>query len=165
MIVTINTDASFNKDFKRGSFAFWIVCNEFKITRSGVLRKQCSRPEIAEFRCLINAFHVLLTQDVSRVKKIIVNTDCLNVIHLLTKNKEAIRKYRLASWGNNLVLQLDLLIGNKRNKIEIEYRHVKSHETTVGARNYVNDWCDRNAKQELRIAIYQQKLSIKSDLN
>jgi ribonuclease HI len=149
MIVTINTDASFHQQKQRGSFAFWIVCNEFKITRSGILRKKCHRPEQAEFRCIINALHVLLTQDLKNVKKIIVNTDCLNVIHLLTKNKNAITRYRLGSWGNNLVLRFEMMLGQLNRKIEVEYRHIKSHEHTDTAKNWVNDWCDKNAKKAL----------------
>lgn len=155
MIVTINTDASWHPKYETGAFAFWIVCNDFKITRSGVLRKKCSRPEIAEFRCLINAFHVLFTQDVSKVKKIIVNTDCLNIIHLLKKDKKAITQYRLGSWGNHLVMQLDLLMGKYKSKIEVEYRHIKAHTTTEGAKNWVNDWCDKSAKAALWASINQ----------
>ena len=153
MIVTINTDASYSKQHKIGAFAFWIVCNDFKITRSGALRKQCHRPEVAEFRCIINAFHVLYTQDLSNVTKIIVNTDCLNVIHFCTKNKEAIRKYNLGIWGTQLVAKLEVITGSIKRKIPIEWRHVKSHVTTEGARNWVNDWCDKSAKQELRKAL------------
>lgn len=150
MNVTINTDASFSKKHQRGSFAFWIVSNNFKILKSGIIRKKCSRPEIAEFRCIINALHVLFREDCSMVRLITINTDCLNVIHLVTNNKEAIRKYRLASWGDMLVHRMDALIRqNGYSHIKIEMKHVVSHNGTPDARSYVNDWCDKEAKKKI----------------
>lgn len=154
MIVTINTDASFSQKHQRGSFAFWIVSDRFKLLKSGLLRRQVSSPQIAEFRCIINAFHVLLNEDVSDVHKIIVNTDCLNVIHLIKGDKENIRRYRLASWGSNLVSTLEqMLIAKRLNPSIIEMRHVKAHTDNTDARSYVNDWCDREAKRHLGLWI------------
>lgn len=150
MIVTINTDASFSRKHERGSFAFWIVCNDFKILKSGIIKKRCIRPEIAEFRCIVNALYVLSQQDTKKITRIIINTDCLNVIHLLTKNKDAIQQYKLASWGNYLVLAFQTLLLKFGSKCKVEYRHVRSHVTTEGARNWVNDWCDREAKKSLQ---------------
>jgi hypothetical protein len=39
MVVTINTDASFSRKYNVGSYAFFILCNEFKIAKSGTSRK------------------------------------------------------------------------------------------------------------------------------
>lgn len=150
MIVTINTDASYHPYFKVGAYAFWIISNEGRICHSGSLKKKINRPEQAEFKCIINAFHVLGKQRYKNISKIIVNTDCLNVIHLVQGNKEAIQKYRLASWGNHLVTEL-FLTKRKFNlqKIECEFRHVKAHADTESKRTWVNDWCDRQAKYHL----------------
>lgn len=41
MLVTINTDASFHPKYKVGAFAFWVVSNQFKITKSGYLKEMC----------------------------------------------------------------------------------------------------------------------------
>ncbi len=150
MIVTINTDASFNFEENRGSFAFWIVCNKGKLAKSGMIRRKCSRPEKAEFRCIINAVYCLSKADITGITKIIINTDCLNVIHLVKGNKKAIQKYGLASWGNDLVSRLSFLMMEKNlRKATIEMRHVKSHQSTSTAREWVNDWCDKEAKKQL----------------
>lgn len=151
MIVTINTDASFSKTHQIGSFAFWIVSNEFRIKQAGLLRKKVKRPEIAEFRCIINALHVLYNSDCSKVTRIIVNTDCLNVIHLVKNDKQAIERYRLKRDGfPELVKTLKTLKNqSKIPLVPIELRHVKAHTGSSDARSYVNDWCDRKAKAAL----------------
>lgn len=157
MIVTINTDASFNLKHQIGTFAFWIVSNEFKILKSGALRKKVTRPEIAEFRCIINALHVLFNEDCSRVKKIIVNTDCLNVIHLVNKDKKAIARYGLKSWGIPLVSKLEELRSKNPlvKSIPVELRHVRSHTGIGDARSYVNEWCDTEAKKRMNERLQQ----------
>ena len=75
MIVTINTDASLGEKYSLGTYAFWITCIKFKILKSGVLRKKANRPEVAEFRCIVNALHVALNQDCKDASLIIINTN------------------------------------------------------------------------------------------
>jgi hypothetical protein len=148
MIVTINTDASFSKFHKRGSFAFWIVCNDFKIIKSGILRKKVSTPSVAEFKCIINAFHILYNENLKNVSKIIVNTDCLNVIHIINNDKFYISRYRL-SYLLELIKPYKNLI-SKYPEIKIEFRHVKAHTGVNNARSWVNEWCDTHAKLQLK---------------
>lgn len=156
MIVTINTDASFSNRHKRGTFAFWINSNRFVIQKTGILRKKCSRPEIAEFRCIINAIHTLGKQNTIGLKKIIINTDCLNVIHLIKKDKEAIRKYQLQSFGSMLVFRFEeVLRSHKLHKAILDLRHVRSHTGADDARSYVNEWCDTEAKKQMDILVNQ----------
>jgi ribonuclease HI len=151
MIVTINTDASFSHHHKRGSFAFWIVCNQGRYCQSGLLRDKCDRPEIAEFRCIINAVYTLGKMQYSGISKVIINTDCLNVIHLINNDVRMIRKYKLLQWSGNLVKRYNkarkgALLGD----IPVEFRHVKAHVGTGTARQWVNDWCDRAAKNVIK---------------
>lgn len=156
MIVTINTDASFNFKHQIGSYAFWITSDMGRVQQSGLLRKKVSRAEIAEFRCIINAVHVLGLQNWKNIKKIIINTDCLNVIHLLKKDKINIKKYALASWGTYLtIIFFTALRNHKLIKIPIEYRHVESHVDITDKRTYVNDWCDKAAKEVIRKQIHK----------
>lgn len=145
MIVTINTDASHHSDAKIGGYAFWIVCNEFRIVKSGALKNKCARPEIAEFMCIINAVHLLFQSKPSKITKVVVNTDCLNVIHLLKGDKNAIRKYGLETWGAPLVKIFYKIAGDTK----FEFRHIRSHQHTNTPRNWVNDWCDKEAKKAM----------------
>lgn len=151
MIVTINTDASFSRSLQRGSYAFWIVSNMGKVAKSGMLKKKIHRPEQGEFHCILNALHTALNQDWRNIDKIIINIDCLNVIHLMNKNKEAIIKYNLRSWGDYLVHRFDMMLREKKmlGKVQVEFRHIRAHQSTESRKQWVNDWCDRNAKEQL----------------
>ncbi len=151
MIVTVNTDASFSREHERGAYAFWIKSDEFKIQKSGMLKEKIARAEIAEFQCLINALWALADEDVlQKTKRIIVNTDCLNVIHLLQYNEAAIKRWGLLKWGEGYRDKLEMTAMGRFKNATIEYRHVKAHETTGTAKTWVNDWCDRKAKEALR---------------
>jgi len=126
MLVTINTDASFHPSLKYGAYAFWAICNDFKITKSGVFRKKCQNPDDAEAKCIINALTVILTAH-KGITKIIINTDSLNAIAYLTKDETHIKKYRLSMPKMRQFQQLLTLLPILKNRIEIEYRHVKAH--------------------------------------
>ena len=152
MLVTINTDASFIQGF--AGYAFWMVCNEFKVLKAGVLRGKVKRPEIAEFKCVINALHILFKNDCKNVTKIIINTDCMNVIHCCQDNKAEIKKYGLNVKEFPELTDMFKKIMKGKN-IEVEFRHVKSHTGINDARSYVNQWCDREAKKHAIIRFNQ----------
>ena len=142
MLVTVNTDASFHPDSKHGAYAFWIVCDEFRLKRSDVFKTKCRNPDDAEARCIINALSALKNRPDIRI---IVNTDSLNAIALLTNNKKHIRRYM----GNRKWTHITKAF-KKLNLSNIEFRHVKAHSGKGDKRSYVNEWCDRKAKSELR---------------
>lgn len=152
MLVTINTDASFHPKLKYGAYAFWAVCDDFKITKSGVFRKKCIDPDDAESKCIINALTVILKAH-KGITKIIINTDSLNAIAYLTKDKNHINKYRL-SMSKMRQFQLCLSLLPMPKNLKIEYRHVKAHSGVEDKRSYVNEWCDLEAKKQLRRVIY-----------
>ena len=70
MIVTINTDASFHPEYSIGAYAFWIVCNQGKIVRSGELKKAENSTD-AEIRCIANALHCLKRSHFTGISKIV----------------------------------------------------------------------------------------------
>ena len=161
MITTITTDASYSWSLHRGSYAFWIVSNSGKIAKAGMLKQKVTRAEQCEFMCIINALHVLSTQDWGKTTKIIINTDCLNVIHLVKRNKELIRRYNL-KWGKNLVHKMEQLIyHSKLRGAEVEFRHIKAHQEISTSRQWVNDWCDKEAKRSLMKFVRQHEINPK----
>jgi ribonuclease HI len=147
MLVTINTDASFHPILKYGAYAFWAICNDFKITKSGVFRKKCQTPDDAEAKCIINALTVILKSH-KGISKIIINTDSLNAIAYLTKDTFHISKYGLSLSKMRQFQQCLTIL--PINKTKIEYRHVKAHSGINDTRSYVNEWCDYEAKKQLR---------------
>jgi ribonuclease HI len=154
MLVTINTDASFHHKYKKGAFAFWIVSDRGKWAHCGPLKGECANPTLAELMCIINSLYVLfLKTDWKNINKIIINTDSLNSIMVLENDRAGIAKYGLhdkyyATYRQRLK-HLKKKYSATGYKGIIEFRHVKSHSGTEEARKWVNDWCDRNAKEQL----------------
>lgn len=152
MLVTINTDASFYKRQQRGSYAFWAVSNKFKIIKYDILKGPCQRPDEAEMKCIINALYMVLPAEDS-VRRLIVNTDSMNAIHVFEHDKEAIKRWGL-HWAAGLRNRYNKIVGAYPD-VAIEFRHVKAHAGTESPRAWVNDWCDRMAKKVLYEKINQ----------
>lgn len=149
MLVTINTDASFHPSLKYGAYAFWAICNDWKITKSGVFRKKCLDPDDAEAKCILNALTVVFKSH-KGISKVIINTDSLNAVAYLTNNKEHVRKYRLSPSQRTRFYRLFSEIRKTYQRTPIEFRHVKAHSGVNDSRSYVNEWCDTEAKRQLR---------------
>jgi ribonuclease HI len=157
--VTINTDASFNHDYKIGAYAYWIVCDRARFKHAGVL-KNCQNNIEAEVKAIANALAKLNTLNWTDIYFVIINTDCIPAINLIKeegKTKvtgtlealEAINKY-----------VTELRIKSKSQfsqKQYVDYRHVKAHNGTPDTRSYVNNWCDKAAKQTLKKYIQNGK--------
>lgn len=150
-IVTINTDASFNYTHNKASYAFWIVSDYGKLCRYGILKGGTKTPTHGEFKCIVNALHCLFVYLKWPIRKIIVNTDSMNSIHLLKNDKVALRKYRINK--NKFVEELAAWHSIKgryiSKKVEIEFRHVKAHTGADNSRSWVNQYCDTKAKEVL----------------
>ena len=154
MIVTINTDASFNPDFKVGAYAFWIVCNEGKIMQSGAFKSEVKNPTEAEIKCIVNALNALFKSEFKGVTKVIINTDCLHFHTYQEKRKKAGDESKeFAKVCQKLITKYSL----KRGWIDV--RHVKAHSGTDQARKWVNDWCDKAAKIMMRKKVTEIKNS------
>ncbi len=156
MLITINTDASFHPNLKYGAYAFWAICNDFKITKSGVFRKKCLTPDDAEAKCILNALTVILKAHTG-ISKIIINTDSLNAIAYLTNDKRHTDKYRLPTSQRVRFSNLLNEFRRKHRRTKIEFRHVKAHSGIADSRSYVNEWCDAEAKKQLRAKVNNVK--------
>jgi ribonuclease HI len=149
MIVTINTDASYSKTYQKGAFAFWMVSNHGKICKSGLLKGDSLDPTHAEIKTISNAlYHLATYTGWTGITRVIINTDSMNSIHLLTKNERAIKKYRINRNKYQKEIQVFPALINKL-KFNIEMRHVRSHVSTETAKQWVNEWCDSEAKKHL----------------
>ena len=153
--LTINTDASWHPIHKCGGYAFYIVCDLFKIQKAGRFKNNPKSSEDAEIMCLGNALATLLAQkELPTAKWLIINGDC-------TKGMERVRTVSMAKISNKdpiaksvNSLRLKLIQRLKSNKNKM--RHVKAHNGTPDARSWVNDWCDREAKKYMRMQIPKQ---------
>lgn len=149
--ITVNTDASFNHQHKVGGYAFYIVCDLFKIQKGGKFKNKVNSSEDAELMCIGNALATLLAQkELPKCKWLIINSDCKFGMDRLKrangKNKIADPlAYQISVIRNKLITRL----GSTKNK----YRHVKAHTDKDDARSWVNDWCDKEAKRWMKLSI------------
>jgi ribonuclease HI len=149
--ITVNTDASFNPQYKIGGYAFYIVCDLFKIQKGGTFKNQPKTAMQAEMMCMANALYTLLVQkELPSTKWIIINSDCLFSFEKIGRKSqddigkkvaEMLRKVRLRTSHKGVIMP------------KFQFRHVKAHNGTADARSYVNDWCDKEAKKWMRKAV------------
>lgn len=143
--ITINTDASYHPEYRVGGYAFTIVCDHFRIQKSGKFKIQPLSAEEAEIMCIGNAIALLLAlPEIPKCDWLIINSDCKNGMRTIEKKGSDL--------GNKVCCLKQQLIGKigcKHNKM----RHVKAHSGKQDKRSIVNDWCDTEAKKWMRETI------------
>jgi ribonuclease HI len=149
MLCTINTDASFSKYHKMGGYAFWAVSNTFKITKSGAFKAKCTDSTDCEIKCIINALMTVL-HGCAGVTRVIVNTDSMNAIHILTNDRDAQKRWcRGVKINGKYRAAYHKVLSGAKSRAVIEFRHVKAHTGEDSARSWVNEWCDTEAKKAM----------------
>ncbi len=146
MTATITTDASFYNNYSVGAYAFWITTAKGRIIKAGPLKGEITSPHEAEFKTIINGLHRLHSLKFEKISKIYINTDSKFVIDAITKTNKS-----KESWFYDVLNQYKELIGLLGAEVEI--RHVKAHKHTRTKRNWVNQWCNDNAKHQAKIEI------------
>lgn len=161
MIVTINSDASFSRTYKVGTYAYYIICDKFRYQASGFVKTDIGNPNEAEAASLANALHFLKTNadKIGQISKIIVNTD----------SKAAIKSINRKAAHGSLFETCFLLFRELRiiNKISphgrpfYELRHVKAHVSKAERkpRHHINEWCDKEARVQMgkRLAMIEME--------
>ena len=147
--LTINTDASYHQKHKVGTYAFYIVCDLFKIQKGGIFKTEVNSPEKCEMMAIGNAIHMVLTQkELPKIKTIIINTDCLNGGNKISSGHRGL--------GSKIKLMIRMLV-QLVDAEHWEIRHVKAHNGKPDARSFVNDWCDKEAKKWMGIKLRELK--------
>lgn len=149
--ITINTDASYHPEKRVGGYAFYIVCDLFKIQKGGMFKQNPKSAMEAEMMCMANALFTLLAQkELPSTKWIIINSDCLYSFRRIgIRSKDDIGKVVakiLRDVRRRMALRGGILP-------QFKFRHVKAHNGAIDARSYVNDWCDKEAKKWMRAAL------------
>lgn len=155
MTITIHCDASVADLSSVGSYAYWIDGPAGDIREAGVFDSACRNSTEAEVKAIVNALHVVLVSGWTGIERIIVNSDSEPAMHLVQKggkNKSPGAHYG-ALYCNYLLHGLRIkydLFGPNRG---ISFRHVKAHSGRGDPRSRRNDWCDIEAKKELKKAL------------
>jgi ribonuclease HI len=160
VLVTINTDASFNDQYKIGAYAYWIVSDGCRIKYAGML-KECTRSVEAELKAIANGLYRLTkSRRVNEIHGIIINTDCTNAIEAI--KGERILKDKGCTDAIEYIHTYQRIL-KEANQIDkptysyIDYRHVKAHSKIKDSRSFVNDWCDRQARRLVKQRVNQIK--------
>ncbi len=147
--LTINTDASFHQNYKVGTYAFYIVCDLFKIQKGGIFKKKVDSPEVSEMMAIGNAIAMLSShKELPKVDWLIINTDCLNGANKIKKGNTP-----LGHQIHGMLMRLVKKIGATK----FELRHVRAHNGKPDARSFVNDWCDKEAKRWMGVKLKELK--------
>ena len=135
MKATVITDASFCQQTKAGGWAAWIAFDGgAKEQHSGVFRSRPQNSGFAELQAALNGIWFAYRRG---SREILVQTDCLAVVHAAKHTgayAEAFRKARVEHFPDAV----------------INAKHVKGHTKTADARSWCNRWCDREAKYKMR---------------
>lgn len=134
-IITINTDASFCPEFQVWTYAYWIKSNDFFLRWSWVFKSDLKGSTDAEILAIQWALYLIKIKEYN-FWHIIINRDNTNANH--TKLKTSITNLKNRTKKKHW-----------RGRRKVEFRRVKAHTNTETKRNYVNDWCDKKAKEEL----------------
>ncbi len=151
--ITINTDASFYEKHSVGGYAFWIVCDLFKITKSGKFKQEVFSATECELKAIGNAIATLLAQkELPKANFLVINTDSKQSIAAIENPLYPLAKE---------VRALYMLLIKELKVSKHSLRHVKAHSGKSDARSKVNEWCDSEAKKWAKIAIKEkQQLTI-----
>lgn len=144
--VTINTDAGFYPIEKVGSFAYWIKGDNLFLSGSGIFKQPCKNPLDAEIKAMLNALHILYSSG-AIVEKLILNRD--NIYAKSGKKGTELQKQMSALIKKIKLRSIPPTHKNYTGKY-VEFRHVKAHAHTKTPRHWVNDWCDKRCKEQLR---------------
>jgi len=146
MLVTITTDASYYHDHKIGGYAFWITSNMGRLRYSNAFSVTINSPHDAEFKCIINALH-FLKKTGWEVTRLVINTDSQTTIDHIEKIPPIkVRKTKkLPQHAIDNINYYKAIISHLKSPV-VSLRHVKGHTHTNTTRNWVNQWCDDNAK-------------------
>lgn len=144
--ITITTDASFHHGHKVGGHAFIIVCDLFRIKKTGSFKDKLDSSNDGELKCIINALHTLLIQEeLPTTTHLVINTDsthCINAIN--TPNTPL--GYSAESYYKKVI--------EKTKAVNYSVRHVKAHvKGQRTKREGANEWCDQQAKKYMRLAV------------
>ena len=141
---TVITDASFCPKAKVGAWAAWIRVDgmDKAIRGSGQLPFDATPDStVAEVMAAGNGCWLAAQQGATHL---LLQSDCMAVIHLVEKRAKAERL--LALWDH--LLKLPDMAGVQN----IMVRHVKGHGVVKDRRTFVNAWCDSAAYAELEKA-------------
>lgn len=140
--LSIFSDASYNCQRNQGAYAFAVELHGKEAYYSNNLPYKVCSAKDAEILALGHALNFLLHEPkLTKCDSITIHIDNKRSITEVEKGTTPLGKGIQAMW-----YQLISKVGSKNSRIV----HVKAHSSRKGKAYDMNDWCDRNARVELR---------------
>jgi ribonuclease HI len=160
MILTINTDAAYNRKKNFGSYAFYLRSDRIKILKSGIIAEPINN-HLCEIQAILNALFIAEKLEVN-FDSIIINTDSDYAINFF-KDKptytfiKSREKYQI-QWSFFKEIRRTLAKKHKKETLKtLIFRKVKAHQRgKLDSRSWVNNLCDLEAKKALKTAFTSQ---------
>lgn len=144
--MTIATDASVAHGKIGSAFGYYIRTDEHYIKHAWYKHERKS-PQIAEITCLAHAIDHLLSlynYDIPANTTLILNIDSDYCSYLVNHDNVRLR-FCLRNAISIALIEMLLSYFD-----EVDIRVMKSHQMTGTKKNYMNRWCDINARAQLK---------------
>lgn len=151
--VTIFTDASFCAKTHAAGWAAWIKHQGKTMKFGGTPVSYIINSNHAEFVAAVNGIFLAIKY-VPEVKTLHLVSDCDRVVMAIGAGRSPsvalVEERKICDFIFELV---------NEHKVTIKSRHVRAHVRKGDRRNYVNNWCDAEAKRHMRHMRDQGKYS------
>lgn len=169
MLISLFSDASLCHDQHVGGWAAWLKSDRGGTRAGAAFGIRVRDTSLAEAMAVVNGLTMgVRTGVIHDGDVVLVQTDNNAVMSVLTGTARrqatpAVKKRRKMSWRRlkrevrDSNIEIDAISSAfsrivEANGIEIRWRHVKGHSGIVDARSAVNRYCDKVAKQHMRLA-------------
>lgn len=151
--IYISTDASYSDNLRIGTYAYYISVGDQKIKDFGKFSQRPEHSTQCELMAIGNAVsHALRLNLPTNTENIIISTDCKACIQYLSATSTG-KKPAMLNVARKIKPLLSQLQG--RTGGEIIIKHVRAHTRQNDKASTANNWCDRQARRALFIAISQ----------
>ena len=138
--ITINCDASYHPELKKGGYAFWISYSKGSLKHYGTFKKEIKDSTEAELKAVCNAFYYVQKKFGQSIKMIFVNCDNAFVRAVVEKHVSN-KKYKT---------EIDLLFDYASKYELIIAKKIRGHQKGNSPRQFVNNWCDKYSRNYLK---------------
>lgn len=149
-ILTLFTDAGQCPDTKAGSYAAWAKFNGRTMRKSGILKGDCIRSDVAEVRALANGIYLALKCFSPPPGSVIVaQCDCETALRGMMGLAYTKKPKKHEDVCEAIAMAQKMI---QDAGVSVRYKHVKGHQGTLDKRSAVNSWCDEQCTFFLRRA-------------
>ena len=140
--VTVFTDASYCPSTGAAGWAVWMKHQGDTHRYSGIPKNPVKNPSHAEMVAAVYGISLAI-KNYPDARTVHLVTDLLRTVEILRGHARAKMDYEITAY--NYVYRMA-----KEHNVHISCKHVKAHVTQGERRNYVNNWCDQEAKKQMR---------------